>query len=56
MKKKRKTTKRTVTSETVSPPEKKKKLISVSPDSEVEGPFRDLDHTESTTENSTHPL
>ena len=55
-KKKRKTTKRTVTSETVSPPEKKVKLISESPDSEVEGPFRDSDHTESVSENSSHPL
>ena len=55
-KKKRKTTKRTVTSETVSPPEKKVKLILESPDSEVEGPFRDSDHTESVSENSSHPL
>ena len=49
-KKKHKTTKRTVTSETVSPPEKKKKLILESPDSEAEGPFRDSDHTDVTAE------
>ena len=55
-KKKRKITKRTVTSETVSLPEKKKKLISESPDSEAEGPFRDSDHTESVSENFSHPL
>ena len=40
----------------MSPPEKKKKLISESPNSETEGPFRDLDHTESVSENSPHPL
>ena len=55
-KKKHKITKRTVTSETVSPPEKKAKLISESPDSEAEGPFRDSDLTESVSENSSHPL
>ena len=55
-KKKHKTTKRTVTSETVSPSEKKAKLISESPDSKAEGPFRDSDHTESISENSSHPL
>ena len=38
-----KSVKRTVTSETVSPPEKKKKIISESPDSQAEGPFRDSD-------------
>ena len=42
-KRKRKSVKRTVTSETVSPPGKKKKIISESPDSEAEGPFRDSD-------------
>ena len=40
-KRKRKSVKCTVTSETVSPPEKKKKIISESPDSQAEGPFRD---------------
>ena len=53
-KKKQKATKRTVTSETISSPEKKRKLISESPDSEAEGPFRDLDHTESAPEGSPH--
>ena len=43
-KRKRKSVKRTVTSETVSPPERKKqKIISESPDSQAEGPFRDSD-------------
>ena len=42
-KRKRKSVKRTVTSETVSPPEKKKKIISESPDSQAEGPFCDSD-------------
>ena len=51
-KKKRKATKRTVTIETVSSPEKKRKLVSESPDSEAEGPFRDSDHTESAPEGS----
>ena len=55
-KKKRKITKRTVTSETVNLLEKKKKLISESPNSEAEGPFRDSDHTESVSGNSPHPL
>ena len=41
--KKRKSAKCTVTSETVSPPEKKKKVISESPDSQAEGPFYDTD-------------
>ena len=40
---KHKSVKRTVTSEMVSPPEKKKKLISESPDSQAEGPFCDSD-------------
>ena len=53
-KKKRKAAKCTVTSETVNPPEKKKKLISESPDSEAEGPFRDSDHTECAPEGSPH--
>ena len=51
-KKKRKSVKRTVTSETVSPPGKKK-IISESPDSQAEGPFRDSD-TMSASENSPH--
>ena len=41
--KKRKSAKCTVTSETVSPLEKKKKVISESPDSQAEGPFYDTD-------------
>ena len=41
--KKRKSAKCTVTSEMVSPPEKKKKVISESPDSQAEGPFYDTD-------------
>ena len=52
-KRKRKSVKRTVTSETVSPPGKKKKIISESPDSQAEGPFRDSD-TMSASENSPH--
>ena len=52
-KRKRKSVKRTVTSETVSPPGKKKKIISESPDSQAEGPFRDSD-TMSAPENSPH--
>ena len=40
---KHKSVKRTVTSETVSPPEKKKKVISESPDSQTEGPFCNSD-------------
>ena len=55
-KKKHKITKHTVTSETVSPPEKKRKLISESPNPEAEGPFRDLDRTESVSEDSPHSL
>ena len=46
------TPKCTVTSETVPAPEKKRKVISESPDSEAEGPFRDSDRTESASENS----
>ena len=41
--KKRKSAKCTVTSKTVSPPEKKKKVISESPDSQAEGLFYDTD-------------
>ena len=52
-KKKRKSVKRTVTSETVSPPEKRKKIISESPDSQAEGPFCDSD-TVSVSESSPH--
>ena len=54
-KRKRKSVKRTVTSETVSPPEKRKKIISESPDSQAEGPFRDSD-TVSAPEDSSHTL
>ena len=43
----------TVTSETVSPPEKKKKVISESPDSQAEDPFYDTD-TLSASEDSPH--
>ena len=50
---KRKSAKRTVTSETVSPPEKKRKIISESPDSQAEGPFCDSD-TVSVSEDSPH--
>ena len=53
--KKRKSTKCTVTSETVSPPEKKKKVISESPDSQAKGPFYDTD-TISAHEDSPHAL
>ena len=42
-----------VTSETVSPPEKKKKVVSESPDSQAEGPFCDTDTT-SAPEGSPH--
>ena len=42
-KRKRKSVKRTVTSEMVSLPEKRKKIISESPDSQAEGPFCDSD-------------
>ena len=54
-KRKRKSLKRTVTSETVSPPERKKKIISESPDSQAEGPFRDSD-TISAPEDSSHAI
>ena len=50
---KRKPAKCTVTSETVSPPEKRKKVISESPDSQAEGPFYDTD-TLSVSEDSPH--
>ena len=53
--KKRKSAKCTVTSETVSPPEKKKKVISESPDSQAEGPFYDTDKI-SAPEDSPHAL
>ena len=49
---KRKSSKCTVTSETVSPPEKKK-VISESPDPQAEGPFYDTD-TVSAPEDSPH--
>ena len=54
-KRKRKPIKRTVTSETVSLPEKKKKIISESPDSQAEGPFCDSD-TVSAPEDSSHAI
>ena len=54
-KRKRKSIKHTVTSETVSPPGKKKKIISESPDSQAEGPFRDSD-TLSVSEDSPHAI
>ena len=54
-KRKRKSVKRTVTSETVSPPEKRKKIISESPDSQAEGPFCDSD-TVSVPEDSPHAI
>ena len=54
-KRKRKSVKCTVTSETVSPPEKRKKIISESPDSQAEGPFCDSD-TVSAPEDSSHTL
>ena len=50
---KHKSVKRTVTSETVSPPEKKWKIILESPDSQAEGPFCDSD-TVSVPEDSPH--
>ena len=53
--KKHKSAKCTVTSKTVSPPEKKKKVISESPDSQAEGPFYDMD-TISVPEDSPHAL
>ena len=54
-KRKRKSVKHTVTSETVSLPEKRKKIISESPDSQAEGPFCDSD-TMSASEASSHAL
>ena len=55
-KRKRKPSKCTITSETVSPPEKrKKKVISESPDSQAEGPFCDSDTT-SAPEDSSHAI
>ena len=48
-----KSAKCTVTSEMVSPQEKKKKVISESPDSQAEGPFYDTD-TVSAPEDSSH--
>ena len=53
--KKHKSAKCTVTSETVSPPEKKKKVILESPDSQAEGPFYDTD-TISAPEDFSHAL
>ena len=50
---KRKPAKFTVTSEMVSPPEKKKKVILESPDSQGEGPFYNTD-TVSAPEDSPH--
>ena len=52
---KHKSVKHTVTSETVSLPEKKKKIISESPDSQAEGPFCDSD-TVSAPEDSSHAI
>ena len=52
---KRKPAKCTVTSETVSPPGKKKKVISESPDSQAEGPFYNTD-TVSAPEGSPHAV
>ena len=54
-KRKRKSVKRTVTSEMVSPPVKKKKIISESPDSQAEGPFCNSD-TVSVPEDSPHAI
>ena len=54
-KRKCKSVKRTVTSETVSPPEKRKKIILESPDSQAEGPFRDSD-TINAPEDSSHAI
>ena len=54
-KRKRKSVKHTVTSEMVSPPEKRKKIISESPDSQTEGPFCNSD-TVSAPEDSSHTL
>ena len=57
LKKKRKckSVKRTVTSEMVSPPEKRKKIISESPDSQAQGPFCDSD-TVSVSKDSPHAI
>ena len=52
-KRKRKSVKRTATSETVSPQERRKKIVSESPDSQAEGPFCDSD-TVSVSEGSPH--
>ena len=52
---KRKSAKCTVTSEMVSPPERKKKVVSESPDSQAEGPFYNTD-TVSAPEGSPHTL
>ena len=52
---KRKSAKCTVTSKTVSPPERKKKVVSESPDSQAEGPFYNTD-TVSAPEDSPHTL
>ena len=54
-KRKHKSVKRTVTSETVSLSEKRKKIISESLDSQAEGPFCDSD-TMSVSEASSHAL
>ena len=54
-KRKHKSVKCTVTSETVSLPEKRKKIISESPDSQAEGPFCDSD-TLSVSGASSHAL
>ena len=54
-KRKRKSVKRTVTSEMVSLPGKRKKIISESPDSQAEGPFCDSD-TMSVSGASSHAL
>ena len=54
-KRKCKSVKHTVTSETVSPPEKKKKIFSESQDSQAEGPFCYSD-TMSAPEDSSHTL
>ena len=54
-KRKCKPSKCTVTSETVSLPEKKKKVFSESPDSQAEGPFCDSD-TVSAPEDSSHAI
>ena len=51
-KKRRAAPKCTVTSETIPVVEKRTKVVPESPDSEAEGPFRDLDRTVSTPENS----